>query len=47
MFGLAVALPNVPLTVAACPVSATDTASHHHAGDVPVAAQRKQVVNIR
>ncbi|HFI3837844.1 TPA: hypothetical protein ACGP9Y_002301 [Escherichia coli] len=47
MFGLAVALLNAPLTVVACPVSATDTASHHHAGGVPVAAQRKQVVNIR
>ncbi|HHZ5479279.1 TPA: hypothetical protein ACWKQB_002407 [Escherichia coli] len=45
MFGLAVALPNVPLTVAACPVSATDTASHHHAGGVPAAAQRKQALN--
>ena len=45
MFGLAVVLPNAPLIVSACPVSATDTASHHHAGGVPVAAQRKQALN--
>ncbi|EGX18612.1 hypothetical protein ECSTECS1191_2067 [Escherichia coli STEC_S1191] len=45
MFGLAVALPNAPLTVVACPVSSTDTASHHHAGGVPVAEQRKQALN--
>lgn len=45
MYGFAVALPNAPLIVSVCPVSATDTASHHHAGGVPVAAQRKQALN--